>query len=746
MQKPSLMQRVQLALRVYREGLPQHQKAAPFLWPAWRGDTPQWQIVNFDSYVDEGFNQNSLIYSAIMYKVRSGTAAPLKAYGGDLDHPEPLPEGHPLAQLVARPNPHQSWTEMHSQSIVYLNISGNCYTFLDRPARGGLPEAMWNLRPDRVYIIPDNRRGIRGYLYVPEGKSAQDGIPILPEDMMHVKLPNPMDDLEGMGYGLSPISPLARSGDVDNKITEFLKLFFDRGTMGSFAISFDVGIDNETAAAVRERWKDTYGGSQNWIEPIALGSGAKVERLNMTFNEMGFEGLDERNETRILGPFGVPPILIGSRVGLSRSTYANYKEARRHFWEDTMVPELRLFETEYQYYLQGEDGSFVLFDTSEVPALREALLETVESWTKLVGLGVPKATASEVVGLNLGDLPDGDISYMPINLVPVGLGIPKPAPRLPAGDGGGSDELVEAEDEAEEEDEGKATTKELKRWTAEQKAAHWKAIDRIATSWEGRFEQAARDSLERDMRSVLAIVSEAQKAALRQKATVDWNQVQIDIREYLESLGAEGWREEFIPLIEGLIEDQGERWKAALGIEFDIRNLFAEAWFQNYMLKFAQPINQTTLDWLSAMLEQAMAEGWSIPDMQKRMESMFRQWMTGDLSAEEFEWFADRLPRYRTEAISRTESLRASNSGSLRLYKEFGAKQKEWFSTADDRTRDDHRIGAAWGFEPLIADVDQAFTVGGEKMQYPHDPNASPGQTVNCRCVVLPYLPDEVGR
>ena len=213
------------------------QKAAPFLWPAQREGKPQWQIFDYASYCQEGFNLNSLIYSAIMYKARALTSAPLRVYSGDRENPELADEEEPLAQLVSRPNPHQSQLEFNQQLDVYLNLAGNAYVYFDRVGRNEIPRAMYALRPDRVLIIPDNKMGVRAYLYVPEGRTQEDGIPLLPRDIMHVKLPNPLDPLEGMGQGLPPLSAMARNADVDNGVTLFIKQLFDRGLMPRYCSS-----------------------------------------------------------------------------------------------------------------------------------------------------------------------------------------------------------------------------------------------------------------------------------------------------------------------------------------------------------------------------------------------------------------------------------------------------------------------------------------------------------------------------
>jgi HK97 family phage portal protein len=288
------------------------------------------------------------------------------------------------------------------------------------------------LRPDRVFIVPDSKDSIKGFLYVPEGKSERSGVPYLPQDIIHIKLPNPFDPLEGLGYGLSPVSPAARSADVDNIVTRYLKLFFQKGTMMSNVLKFDDPLDLDTVAEVKARWAQQYGGWENWAEVGVLDRGGEVQRLGLTFEEMGFEAIDERNESRILGPFGVPPILLGTRTGLMRSTYSNYEEARRAFWEDTFLAELQLFETELDYYLTGTTPEFVRFDTSQVPALRKDITQQIEGAYKMWTMGVPAEKAFVTVGLDVGQIPGGQQGYLPISVTPVGS---KPPAALPAGGG-----------------------------------------------------------------------------------------------------------------------------------------------------------------------------------------------------------------------------------------------------------------------------------------------------------------------
>lgn len=236
-------------------------------------------------------------------------------------------------------------------------------------------------------------------------------------------------------------------------------------------------------------------------------------------------------------------------------------------------------------------------------------------------------------------------------------------------------------------------------------------------------------------------MSGAKAKALQRKATIDWDEALGEVGDYLYTAG-DNWRSVFVPLMQGVMTAQGERWAAELGLAFDVRNFYAEEWFETYTLQFAQPILDTTEHELAAMFRQAQAEGWSIPTMQRHLTDVFQQYMSGDLTPEDFSWFEQRMSPYRTEMIARTETIRASNAGTTQLFGEWGVGRKEWLSTKDDRTRAYERGDE---FDHLEADgqvvgMDEPFIVSGEELQYPGDPNGSPGNTINCRCTVLPVL------
>lgn len=103
---------------------------------------------------------------------------------------------------------------------------------------------------------------------------------------------------------------------------------------------------------------------------------------------------------------------------------------------------------------------------------------------------------------------------------------------------------------------------------------------------------------------------------------------------------------------------------------------------------------------------------------------------------------------YSAERIVRTEMGRAYNGADKLIGDQIADARpsdlpklkKVWISTNDDRTREAHRIA-----NKQVVDYDEPFVVDGEEIDWPIvDPNASPGNTINCRCFAIVVPEDAV--
>lgn len=679
------------------------------LWPEQYMGKPEWTSTNVETYLREGFETNSLIYSAIMYKVRATSSVVMRAYTGSEDAPELLDTTDELAQLIAKPNQYQNQTALSALITVSLNVAGEAFVYIGQKADGS--RSLTVLRPDYVAIIPrpDKTNELLGYMYFPGGMGG-DGLPILPGDMIHPKFPNPSDPLCGAGHGMSPLKAAAQTIDIDNMVTAFLNIFFKSGTMNNTVITFDIPINDDDKDKVKRNWKELYGGHEKWGEPGVLDNGGKVQRLGMSFDEMGFSDIDQRNEARNIAPLGVPGILLGSRAGLQANTYGTAnREARKQCWEDTLIPERQMIVDAFNAKLAGDD-KFLADDYSKVPALQQNKQELINSANVLFNMGVPRDQAIATVGLKMEETPNGSVSYMPMALIPSGAEAVESNAGQPRQD-------EDAPAEAQSEEAPKSANKNGARLSEEAKAAHWKAQDRFAQSWEKRVAAWAVKQFDRERREVLAAVNSAKQMALSSKGTVDYDKLKKRVKRTLDESGDE-WQETFVPVVKSIVETNGTRLNAQFGMQFDVRNIYSAEWFEDYALTFANEIDTKTYADMGKLLQQAQLEGWSIEEIQNAIEDRY-----------------DIYDSWRSETIARTETMRASNAGAFGLYEAWGATGKEWVATLDDSARDEHKSANG-----NVVDIDEPFRVGGEELQFPGDPAGSPENTINCRCTVAPVI------
>ncbi len=94
----------------------------------------------------------------------------------------------------------------------------------------------------------------------------------------------------------------------------------------------------------------------------------------------------------------------------------------------------------------------------------------------------------------------------------------------------------------------------------------------------------------------------------------------------------------------------------------------------------------------------------------------------------------------RAETIALNEILRVhSIAGQARLedlQQRVPGVKKQWIHIMASRVpRISHMIASG-----QVQDVGDSFEVGGEELMYPRDPNGSPENTINCHCLLAPYM------
>jgi len=87
----------------------------------------------------------------------------------------------------------------------------------------------------------------------------------------------------------------------------------------------------------------------------------------------------------------------------------------------------------------------------------------------------------------------------------------------------------------------------------------------------------------------------------------------------------------------------------------------------------------------------------------------------------------------RARTIARTE-IGAAQNAALIIQADGSERRvrKTWAAIDDARTRPAHAAADGQTIDP-----GEKFSVGGEFLAHPGDPNGSPGNIINCRCTML---------
>ena len=341
----------------------------------------------FDRFVEEGYRQNVIAYRCVNVIARALSSVPWLLYqrdpaGGAAGEHEI--ESHPLLELLNCPSPRQAGSSFMEEVVSYLLLSGNSYieAVLDGE---GVPVALFPVRPDRVRVQP-GVRGVPASYSVRMGADKYREFPVDPltgqSKMLHIKLFHPMNDW----YGLSPMEAAAKAIDQHNAVGGHNLALLNNGGRPSGALMIrpndnGLGLTEGQRTSLRGDLKRAYEGSDNAGRVMILEGDFEWKEMGMTPKDLDFVEGKNVSAREICQAFGVPPMLAGVP---GDATFANYREARFHLWEDTILPLLEMLVAEFNLWLQPYFGSDLRlgYDLDGIQALapkREA------AWQKIAG-------------------------------------------------------------------------------------------------------------------------------------------------------------------------------------------------------------------------------------------------------------------------------------------------------------------------------------------------------------------------
>ena len=333
---------------------------------------PVWTPRDYTSLAKEGFQSNPIVYRAVRMIAEAAASVSFLLYDGRKELVD-----HPLMRLMTTPNPRDSGTVLREALIGYLLVSGNAY--LEAVCDAGQVREIYALRPDRMRVVPGGDGWPAAYDYHVNGQSVQfdqDAVPV--PQILHLTLFHPLND----HYGLSPMEAAAASIDIHNAAGGWNKALLDNAARPSGALVY-AGPPGATLGAEQfERLKNeleaSFQGSANAGRPLLLEGGLDWKPLSLTPKDMDFMEAKSAAARDIALAFGIPPMLLGLP---GDNTYANYAEANRIFWRQTVIPLSSRIATSITHWLAPVYGHVTLQpDLDRIDALS---LERDALWARL---------------------------------------------------------------------------------------------------------------------------------------------------------------------------------------------------------------------------------------------------------------------------------------------------------------------------------------------------------------------------
>ncbi len=336
------------------------------------GGRPVWSPRDYGSIARDAYQRNAVAYRCVRMVAEAAATLPLVLSEGDAELTD-----HPLLALLARPNPRGGGQTFLETLYGHLLVAGNAY--VEAVALESVPRELHALRPDRMRVVPGADGWPAAYEYQVGAQTvrfAQDA-PLPP--ILHLSLFNPVDD----HYGQAPLEAAHVALDIHNAASAWNKALLDNAARPSGALVYAAGdaasLTDQQFDRLKAELETNFQGAANAGRPLLLDGGLDWKPLSLSPKDMDFIQAKAAAAREIALAFGVPPLLLGLP---GDNTHANYAEANRAFYRQTVIPLVRRTMGEIAAWLSPAYAALLRLEP-DLDAL-EALADERESlWRRV---------------------------------------------------------------------------------------------------------------------------------------------------------------------------------------------------------------------------------------------------------------------------------------------------------------------------------------------------------------------------
>jgi len=309
-------------------------------------------------------------------------------------------EKSPIMDVLNFVNPFQTFQEFIELHEIYMGLAGESFWVINKN-KGGLPGELWIVPPDRMSVVPSKKDFIAGYIYKVGGES----IPLDKENVIHFKLPNPMNPYRGLGF----VQAMAQDLDGEINAAKWNNKFFYNSARPDVVLFPDGDVSEENFQRLKEQFKERHQGTAN-SNRMAIAAGIRdIKLLSISAKDMDFKELRLLNRDNILGIFGMPLSVMGISENVNR---ANAEAGDYTFARWIVQPRLNRIKNKLneQFLPMFPHTENMVLDFDDV------VPESVEENRMLAESGIKSGymtinEARQIQGLE--PLPEGDVLVTP---------------------------------------------------------------------------------------------------------------------------------------------------------------------------------------------------------------------------------------------------------------------------------------------------------------------------------------------
>ena len=642
---------------------------------------------------------------------------------------------HPFQARIDQPNALQDYHTWMYSLVTDLVLMGNSIQWT-----GAVSGQIMGIPAEAVRMDFTDRNTLRSYQIQqsntedPYAKVAS----FRPEEITHVRRPNP----SSYWWGLSPFIPGRASVAFNRYSLEYLNNFYIKGAQPGIILEMDKEANEKVVLRLLKSFELAYQGRRNQRRTVVLPRGVTAKQHSHSLADQQLRDYMVLNRETITNLLQVPKheLSIAETGSLGSE---EYKIALKNFWGGPLKSTMRLIEGALSKSFKQELGpGYVLkFDLSDLEVLAENEETKADLAIKLKSMLTLNEVRAKIY--KLPPLPGGDA-------LPQGSAPPIFAPQQAF-----SAPPIEVKnvDEA-----AAARARNLARFTANTKADGsapdwWQERDKIQTEANAvAIPKMVENALDMFLDQATGIIAAIKSSTVNKAADIPSRAtLRKRVRDALNEL-EDKWVRNYVDTLEATVElgyNTSLKLPFNLPNESEIQALKERGTRERRLileergLKSFELMSKTTTEEVMKRVTDGVSESKTIQEITKDIANIFAnpEAMTA-----------------RAERIARTEVLTAQSIGQAASMQDAATVipnlKKVWIAAGDERVRGNpgglypNSKSDHWTLSGQVRDHDQPFidSRSGAKMDYPRDASGGPGDTINCRCVMIMVPGDEADR